>query len=263
LFQAEGRSLERGRPNCQLLFGSSLTESPSPTSNLAGAWTWIRERGPGFAIEALVNFVAPFLIYDLSKGRLGDVHALMASSAPPIAWSIIEFVRRRRVDALSILVLGGIALSLLAFAGGGGARFLQLRENLVGGLIAFIFLGSAAIGKPLIYQLARATIRRRSAAELADFEALRDNVFFRRTMTLMTLVWGFGLLAQTATACLLVFTLTIHDYLLVSPVVGYGTMGSLGLWTFWYSRRQRRKGEARRAAERAAAAGSEPPEAPA
>ena len=115
-----------------------MTESTPPTSNLARAWTWARERGPGFAIEALVNFVAPFLIYDLSKGRLGDVHALMASSAPPIAWSIIEFVRRRRVDALSLLVLGGIALSLLAFAGGGGARFLQLRENLVGGLIALI-----------------------------------------------------------------------------------------------------------------------------
>jgi hypothetical protein len=61
-------------------------------------------------------------------------------------------------------------------------------------------------------------------------------------------------------ACLLVFTLTIHDYLLVSPVMGYGTMGSLGLWTFWYSRRQRRKGEARRTAEQAAVASSEAPE---
>lgn len=60
---------------------------------------------------------------------------------------------------------------------------------------------------------------------------------------------GFGLIAQTALASALVFTMSIRDYLLVSPVVGYGTMGSLGLWTFWYSRRQRRKGEARRAAE--------------
>jgi len=113
----------------------------------------------------------------------------------------------------------------------------------------------AAIGKPLIYQLARATIRRRSAAEAASFEALRDNIHFRRTMTLMTLVWGFGLLTQTALACLLVFTLTIHDYLLVSPVVGYGLVGALSLWTFWYARRARRRGEARRAAEEAAKAG--------
>lgn len=223
------------------------------TGNLARAGAFIRERGPGIGVEVLVNFVLPFLIYDLGRRRWGDVHALLASSGPPIAWSLFEFARKRRVDALSLLVLAGIALSLLAFIGGGSARFLQLRENLVTGLIGLIFLGSAAIGKPLVYQLARATIRRRSAAEAQSFEALRDNIHFRRVMTLMTLVWGFGLLAQTALACLLVFTLTIHDYLLVNPVFGYGTMGALGLWTWWYSRRARRRGEARRAAAEAAA----------
>ena len=214
------------------------------------AWAFVRERGGQFSLEALVNFILPFLIYDLGRRRLGDVHALMAASGPPICWSVLEFARRRRVDALSMLVLAGIALSLLAFVGGGGAKFLQLRENLVGGLIALIFLGSAAIGKPLIYQLARASLARRSAHELGEFEALRDNRYFRRTMTIMTLVWGFGLLAQTAFACVLVFSLTIRTYLLVSPVLGYGTMGTLGLWTFFYSRRQRRKGAERRCRQR-------------
>ena len=224
------------------------------TANLAKAGTFVRQSGGRIGVEALVNFIAPFLIYDLGRRRWGDVHALLAASAPPIAWSLIEFARRRRVDALSLMVLGGIALSLLAFIGGGSARFLQLRENLVTGLIGLVFLGSAAIGKPLIYQLARASLRRRSAEEAAAFEALRDNVHFRRTMTIMTVVWGVGLLAQTALACVLVLSLTIHDYLLVSPVVGYGLVGVLALWTFWYVRRARRRGEARRAAEAAAAA---------
>jgi hypothetical protein len=222
------------------------------SGNFARATTWIREQGPKTGFEIAVNFVAPFLIFQLGKARLGDVHALMASSGPPIAWSIIEFARKRRLDALSLIVLAGIALSLLAFAGGGSVKFLQLRENLVSGLIGLVFLGSAAIGKPLIYQLARATIMRRSAAEAATFEAMRDNVQFRRVMMLMTLVWGFGLVTHTAVACALVFALTIRDYLLVSPVVGYGTMGLLTLWTFWYSRRARRRGEVRRAAEAAA-----------
>ena len=83
---------------------------------------------------------------------------------------------------------------LLAFAGGGGVKFLQLRENLVTGLIGLVFLGSAAIGKPLIYQLARAGMRRNTPDKVAEFEALRDNVYFRRSMTIMTLVWGIGLL---------------------------------------------------------------------
>jgi hypothetical protein len=210
---------------------------------------FIRERGLGVATEILVNFLLPLLIFDFGKPRIGEVNALMASSGPPIVWSIIEFARKRRVDALSILVLAGIALSLLAFLGGGSAKFLQLREKLVTVTIGLVFLGSAAIGRPLIYQLARATIMRRTPHELADFEALRDNLHFRRTMMIMTLVWGFGLLAEAGVAVGLVLTLSIHDYLIVSPVVGYGTMGGLGFWTYWYANRQRRKGRERAARE--------------
>lgn len=213
----------------------------------------IRERGAGVATEVVVNFVLPLLIFDLAKPRLGEVSALMASSGPPIVWSIIEFARKRRVDALSILVLTGIALSLLAFLGGGSARFLQLREKLVTVSIGLVFLGSAAIGRPLIYQLARATIMRRSPHELADFEAMRENIHFKRAMMLMTLVWGFGLLAEAAVSAALVVTLTVHDYLIAGPIVGYGTMGGLSCWTWWYAGYKRRQGR-RRAAREAALA---------
>ena len=193
------------------------------------------------ALEAGVNFALPLAIYDRVAPHGGDVVALLASSAPPLVWSIAGFVRRRRVDALSVLVLAGIALSLLAMLGGGSARFLQLRENLVTALVGLAFLGSAAIGRPLIFQLARAGLARKSPAEVAAFEAKRDLPRFRRVMTLMTLVWGFGLLASAALACLLVLTLSIHDYLIVGPFVGYGSMGALTLWTIWYRRLAERR----------------------
>jgi hypothetical protein len=220
-------------------------------SVIARVATFIRERGAGVATEMAVNFLGPLLIFDYAKPHIGEVNALIASSAPPIAWSLIEFARRRRVDALSILVLTGIGLSLLAFFGGGSARFLQLREKLVTVAIGLVFLGSAAIGRPLIYQLARATIMRRTPHELADFEALRENPFFKRTMMIMTLVWGFGLLADAGVAIALVFSLSIHDYLIASPFVGYTTFGGLGCWTWWFAQSQRRKGRER--AARAAA----------
>ncbi|MFI4975911.1 MAG: VC0807 family protein [Caulobacterales bacterium] len=223
-------------------------------ANLTAAWAYVRANGVGIGVEVLVNFVGPFLIYDFTKASLGDANALLASSGPPIAWSIVEFVRKRRVDALSMLVLAGIALSLLAFLGGGGVRFLQLREKLVTAAIGLIFLGSAAIGRPLIYHLARATSMRRSSSEAQELEALRDNVYFRRTMMVMTLVWGLGLVTEAAVASALVFALSIRGFLVVSPVIGYSTMGALGLWTAWYARRQRRLGAARQAAADAAAA---------
>jgi hypothetical protein len=131
--------------------------------------------------------------------------------------------------------------------GGGGVRFLQLREKLVTAAIGLAFLGSAIIGKPLVYELARAIRRRRSEEEALQFEALQIHAGFRRTMMLMTLVWGIGLLAEFAVSVALMFAVSIRMYLLINPVLGYGTMGALSLWTFLYARHARRRGEARRA----------------
>jgi hypothetical protein len=215
-----------------------------------GAWTWARTNGLKAGLEIAVNFALPFLVYRATRDRLGDVNALMAASAPPLVWSILEFVRRRRIDALSLLVLAGIVLSLIAFIGGGGVRFLQLREQLVSAVIGLVFLGSAAIGKPLIYQLARASMRRSAAGRVDWFEALRDDPRFRRVMMLMTLGWGVAFVAQAVACGALVFALSIKSYLIVSPIIGYSALGATAAWSFWYARR--RIAPLRREAERGA-----------
>lgn len=220
-----------------------------PIGWVAKMLVFLRANSATILIEALINFILPFAIYNYAEASLGPVRALLASSAPPILWSIVEFARHRRIDALSIIVLGGILLSLLAMIGGGGVKFLQLREKLVTGLIGLVFLGSALIRRPLIYELARATMLRKSKEEAAEFAALQVHAAFRRTMMVMTLVWSLGLLADVAVAVVLLETISIREYLIVNPILGYGTMGALSLWTFWYGRRQRRRGEARRAAE--------------
>jgi hypothetical protein len=222
---------------------------------IARITAYLRKNGAHLLVEALVNFILPFLIYTYAEAPLGEVRALLASSAPPILWSMIEFARHRRVDALSLLVLCGIALSLLAMRGGGGIQFLQLREKLVTGAIGLAFVGSALIGKPLIYELALATKRRSSAGEAEEFAALQAYAGFRRTMMVMTWVWGLGLLADVAVAVALVFTLSIREYLIVNPILGYATMGALSLWTFLYGQRARRRGEERRAAAAAVGVG--------
>lgn len=206
------------------------------------------QQGAGFFTEILVNFILPYVIYIEAKPSFGAAHALMASSLPPIVWSLIEFARKRRIDAISLIVIIGIVLSLLAFIGSNSVRFLQLRENLVTIPVALAFLISAAIGKPLTYYFARASMLRKSPEQAARFATLQHYPQFRRGMTIMTLVWGFGLLASTILACFLVFTMPIHDYLIVSPILGYGTMGILALWSLWYGRRMKQQGEARRAA---------------
>ena len=224
---------------------------------LGQALAFIRKNGVAIVREVTINIAAPLAIYTYAKADLGDVQALMLSSIPPILWGIIEFIRHRRIDAISIMSVASIVLSLVAFIGGGGVQFLQLREKLVTVLIGLVFLGSAAIGRPLIFEFARATMRRRSAAEAEDFDAMRANAYFRRSMTLMTVVWGLGLVHEAALAAFLVFQMSITEFMVVSRVLGYGTIGLLTLWTFWYVRRQRRRGAARQAAAEAQAAAAQ------
>jgi len=155
-----------------------------------------------------------------------------------IAAGLVTFENPLLAPAALTLLLG-IALSLIAFFGGGGARFLQLREHLVAAAVGMVFLGSAAIGKPLIYQLARARLRRRRAKnDTRAFEAVADHPIVRRAMLVMTLAWGFGLALESAIACALVFALPIPTFLVVSPIVGYGIGIGLTAWTFWYARRR-------------------------
>jgi hypothetical protein len=203
----------------------------------AGAWTWARTNAPKAALEIAVNFALPFLVYSAAKDRLGDVGAMIAASAPPLVWGIAEFIRRRRIDALSLLALAGIVLSVIGFVGGGGVRFLQLRERLVTAVIGLVFLGSAAIGKPLIFQLAQARMRR-EGDDVGWFAALRDDPRFRRAMTVMTLAWGIVLVGEAAVCGALVFTLSIKQYLIVNPIIGYPTLAATTAWTYWYARRR-------------------------
>lgn len=215
----------------------------------AQARTMLLTKGPAIAADIGVNFVLPYLIYSYVAPALGDVKALLASSIPPILWSVIEFIRRRRLDAVSLLVLAGIVLSLLAFIGGGGPRMLQLREKLVSGVIGMVFLISAAIGRPLMYELAHAGMARNRSADANQLYDLPDDRGFRRSMTIMTAVWGFGLILDVAIGAALVFSLTIKEYMIVNSIEGYGLLGGLIGWTFWYGRRLQTGNEASREAE--------------
>ncbi|HEY6432818.1 MAG TPA: VC0807 family protein [Acetobacteraceae bacterium] len=217
----------------------STYQSERP-GNRAG---WLTRQRVMTALELVVNLGLPWCMYVLTKPRWGEVHAIMASAAPPIVWSVAEFARRRKVDALSVLVLGGIALSLVGFALGGSPRLLLMRESLITGLIGLAFIVSAIIRRPLVYVLACAAMARRSTAERDEFSAEREQPGFRRAMTVMTVVWGCGFVVETCVRAALVFSIPVERFLVVGPIIGYGTIGLLMGWTFLYARRGESDGD--------------------
>ncbi|CAE6816527.1 VC0807 family protein [Paraburkholderia haematera] len=200
---------------------------------------------PGFVLELAVNFLLPWLAYRLALPHLGETGALIASAVPPIVWSLIELVRFRRVDALSVMVVAGIVLSVAAMALGGSPRMLLLRESLVSGAVGVVFLLSLPMHRPLIFYLARATVAREMEGGAARFETLwRERPALVSAIRFMTLVWGVGLTGETALRAWMALTWPVERFLVVSPFIGYGIYGGLALWTLWYRKTMRSRAEA-------------------
>ncbi len=190
---------------------------------------------PAFVLDLAVNLLLPWLAYRLAAPHWGETGGLIASAVPPIIWSLVELARFRRVDALSVIVLAGIVLSICAMALGGSPRMLLLRESLVSGAIGVAFLLSLPLRRPLIFYLARATVAREQANGAARITALiNERPAFAAALRLMTAVWGVGLTGETLLRSWMAWTWPIERFLVVSPFIGYGIYGALLTWTLWY-----------------------------
>ena len=194
----------------------------------------------GFAVELLVNIVLPWATYTLLIPHTSEFAAIAWSAAPPTLWSLLELARHRTLDALSILVLSGIALSLVALAFGGSPRMLMVRENLFTIPIGLAFLVSLGLKKPLIYHAAAAVFARNNPEQRAAFEASWQRPLVVQSLRVISLVWGLGLIAQGLLLGWMAWTWPIPTYLWASPIIGYGMFAALGVWT-WYFRRGRQR----------------------
>jgi hypothetical protein len=190
---------------------------------------------PAFLLELAVNLFLPWLAYRLAMPHWGETGGLIASAVPPVVWSLVELARFRRVDALSLIVLIGIVLSIGAMALGGSPRMLLLRESLVSGAIGVAFLLSLPMRRPLIFYLARATVAREVAGGAERIDALwNERPAFATRMRMMTAVWGVGLTSETVLRSWMAWTWPVERFLVVSPFIGYGIYGALLVWTLWY-----------------------------
>lgn len=194
------------------------------------------------ALDLSCNLVLPWLAYKLAEPHWGEFGGLLASALPPLLWSVVELVRHRRLDALSVIVLAGIGLSLFALMLGGSPKLLLVRESLISGLIGIAFLISAPFSRPLVYHLARAMAQRQNVNEEDDHCSAFDewwgqDAHAHRMLRGITWGWGFGLTLEALVRGWLAWHWSSERFLALSPFVSYGLIGLLLLWTIWYRKR--------------------------
>lgn len=192
-------------------------------------------------IELAVNIAGPWLVYTLALPHTDEFHALVASAVPPIVWSLYELVTLRKIDALSLFVLGSIGLSVAAIGLGGSPRMLLVRENIFSVPLGLAFLLTAPLRRPLLYHIASAIFTRQSEEHAARFAARGQKPGALRAMRIMSIVWGAGVIAQGLFLAWAAWTWRVSLYLVAGPVIGYGSIIVLALWTVAYQQRLSRR----------------------
>lgn len=197
----------------------------------------------GIAVSLVINAALPIVIYSLLKGHtpISDFWALVVCSIPPIIDSLVGVLRKGRIDIIAGIVLFSIAASITLIVFGGGPRLLLIRESFITATVGLAYLVSLVFPRPLSFYFARHFITGNVPERMEAFNALWQYPAFRYTMRLTAIVWGLGFLLEMGVRSFLVFTLTIPQFLVISPFVFYGFIGGMALWTVLYTREGRKR----------------------
>lgn len=222
---------------------ASTTPSPANAANIAQASRTSAIRS--IILSVVLNGVIPFFIYwGLTHfTSVSQFVALVASGIPSLAESIVGIILRRRIDFLAGIVLTGIGVGLIITFLGGNPKIFLIRESFFTVAFGLAFLVSLLLPRPLMFYIARHFASGNDAASVANFNSSRQNERFFRVMSA---VWGVGLLLEAVVRVSLILTLSVEQFLAISPFVLYGIIAALFIWTFRYGRTSRQSGTTQR-----------------
>jgi hypothetical protein len=202
---------------------------------------------------AVFDIAGPLVAYNvLRSAGFSSVTALILSGVFPAAGVTIGIIQHRRVDALGVLVLAGIAVGAVLGLVSHNARLVLDEGSVATAVFGLICLGSLATPKPLIYRLA-VEFMGPDTAKGQEFTGLWQYAGFRHAFRVVTAVWGIGYLAEAVARVVIVQNTSTGTALAISKVLPFAVAGVLSAWTVGYGRYQKRKGEQLAAAAAAAA----------
>jgi len=174
----------------------------------------------GLVPSLLLSIVGTLIIYIMLSRYFppSSIIPLLVATLFPILGNVVSIVFTRRLDIFGIIVLIGIAVSILGALLGGGQKVLLIRESFVLGAIGLACLVSLVFPKPLGYYSARQLLTANDPKKRSGFEALWQAPSFRQTVWRGTIFWGVLMLGDFLLQVLIVYTLPVVVVLIVSPI---------------------------------------------
>jgi len=192
---------------------------------------------------AVFDVAGPLLAYNLLRpAGFSPVSALVLSGVFPAIGVTIGIIQHRRVDALGVLVLAGIAVGAVVGLVSHNARLVLDEGSVPTAVFGVICLGSLGTPKPLMYRLA-VEFTGPGTPKGQEFTGLWQYAEFRRVFRVITAVWGIAYLAEAVARVVIVQSTSTGTALAVSKVMPYAVAAVLIAWTFGYGQYQKRKGE--------------------
>jgi uncharacterized protein DUF3159 len=196
-----------------------VNELPEPT------WRMLLGRGlPTFALEAALP-IALFYAVWRSAGLAPAVVATSVAGGLIVLWQV-----RRGYD----IALAGVTFVFLVIQAVVGlvahsATVYLAQPVVLSALWGFAYLGSVAIGKPLIGAFARAWY-----PFPAEFRASK---VYRREFGMQSIVWGVYCLGRAGLRLWVLLSSGVGGFVVVSFLTGIPILIALVVWSLWHARR--------------------------
>ena len=199
------------------------------------------DRLRAIAPVAIFDVAGPLAVYYGARSAgASTVLALVLSGVLPFLRVAVTAVRHRRIDAIGVLVLSGIALGTVVGLASGSARLYLLDGIVPTVAIGIVCLVSLLSEKPMMYRLALETMGEDTPRGHA-FAEMWSHSEFRHIFRVITVVWGLVFLAESALQAILVETTSINTAKLTSNVLPVVVFVLTFAWTRAYGRHVQRR----------------------
>src|ERR1700760_4805070 len=180
-----------------------------------------RPRIEPLAMIAVFDIARPLLTSSMVRSAgLGAVPALLLSGVFPALGVLLGFARHRRVDAVGILVLAGVAVGTILGLITGNERLILAEGSVPTAIFGLACLGSLWSRRPLIFRFAL-EFTGADTPKGRDFATKWQYAGFRRVFRFLTLVWGAAYLAEAAARVVIIEMASTGTALLVSKIMPY------------------------------------------
>jgi hypothetical protein len=189
--------------------------------------------------------LVPLAVYYAVRSHVdGDATALMIAGAPAAGWVLIEWLRRRRLDPIGLIVLCGFVAGVVASVALGGDTFvLKVRDSAFTAVFGVACLVSLTWGRPIMFFIGRAMSAGNDPDKVRAYDEMYELPIASRAFTVITACWGVGLVTEAGLRVGLAVMLPTGLFLAASPALAGVIFGGLFAFTVWFSKRARRIGE--------------------